>query len=617
MKSTVLALALAAGLAAPSAHAAAPTCLTPVAAHEPPCNPHLADSGWGASHRGSYASGSSSFPAPRADDAVAHQHVFLPGSFTQVPIVIDFSSAYPGGGRAAFMSVVSSPDIQGIQKVDVATGSVISSITQPPSSGGALISGAYNLLDRDNRLFVGRARAIEVIGDVDPKSLTSPIKQLKTFAVPDSALCGADDRLVGITMTYDGQIAFASERGAVGVVPRDLERLDAAHLKALQLNAGHCDESDNGKLEIVSNSISADERGGIYVVTSKHMHRVQWDGATLRDGWTADYATGGAATGVRLGEGSGSTPDVMGTSRDADRFVVITDGQPLMHLVLFWRDAIPGDWKPIAAGKDRRIACEVPVRFGDPAATASTSEQSVLTSGYMSIIVNNKLKNEAAFAGLPPQQRQVAAALAGEDPANAPYGMERIDWDPKTRTCKPVWANKDISIPNGIPTLSSSSGLVYGQGQRNGVWGLEGLDIATGASKLRVDVGPGPQSNSLYAATEVGPDGAIWQGVGGGIDIYRGPAQPAPAHACFDLEPPRLAAVRARGRVVTGRATDTACGEPASGVRVTVGKRTVRAGAGGRFRARVPVRAGRRVSVRAVDAVGQRSATRRVGLRAR
>jgi hypothetical protein len=599
MKRIVLALTMLATLApAASAQAAEPTCLTPVAAHEPPCNPHLADSGWGASHRGSYASGASSYPAPRAGDRVRMQHVFLPGSPLQVPIIIDFSSPYPGGGRAAFMSVASNPDVRGVHKVDVATGRVISSLSETPSFGGALISGAYNLLDRDNHLFVGRARAMDVFGDVRPGELQSPIARLKSFTLPDSALCGRDDRLVGITMTYDGHVAFASELGSVGVVPRRLDQLDAAHVKTLKLCG-----------EVVSNSISADEKGGIYVVTSKHMHKFQWDGETLRSAWVGDYETGGAATGVRLGEGSGSTPDVMGTSRDKDRFVVITDGQPLMRLVLFWRDAIPKDWQPIAPGKDRRIACELPVRFGDPRATTSASEQSVLTSGYMSIIVNNTLKNEALFALLPPQQRQILAALAGEDPINAPYGLERIDWDPATRTCKSVWANREVSIPNAVPTLSTSSGLVYGDGQRLGVWGLEGIDIATGASKLRVSALPGPQSNSLYAATEVGPDGAVWQGVGGGIDIYRGPLQAPPELACFDLEAPRLSAVRVRRSVLSGRATDTACGKRVTGVRVRVAGRALRVDARGRWRVRL--RHGR-YSVRATDAAGQPSPARRV-----
>lgn len=56
------------------------TCRTPVAPHEPPCNPHLALSGWGGSHRASYASGSSPFPAPHADDEVVLDRVTLPGS---------------------------------------------------------------------------------------------------------------------------------------------------------------------------------------------------------------------------------------------------------------------------------------------------------------------------------------------------------------------------------------------------------------------------------------------------------------------------------------------------------------------------------------------------------
>ncbi len=597
MRRSLIVAAVAAAFVPAGAHAAEPTCLTPVGAHEPPCNPHLADSGWGASHRSSYASGASPYPGPKPGDRVAMQHVFLPGSPLQVPIIIDFTSPYPGGGRAAFMSVASSPDVRGVHKVDVASGRVISSYTEPPRFGGALISGAYNMLDRDNHLIVGRSRSLDVFGDVRPNDLNSPIARLKSFVLPDDALCGADDRMVGITMTYDGHIAFASEGGAIGVVPRQLERLDAAHLKTLKLCG-----------EIVSNSISADETGGIYVVTSKRMHKLQWDGKTLRSAWAAGYETGGPATGVRLGEGSGSTPDVMGTSRDKDRFVVITDGQPLMHLVLFWRDAIPKDWQPIAPGKDRRIACEVPVRFGDPNATTSASEQSVLTSGYMSIIVNNTLKNEALLATLPAQQRQIIAALLGEDPINAPYGLERIDWDAKTRTCRSVWANRTVSIPNSVPTLSTASGLVYGDGQRLGIWGLEGVDIATGKSTLRVDALPGPQSNSLYAATEVGPDGAIWQGVGGGIDIYRGPVRPAPARACFDLEPPRVSGLRVRRRVLSGRATDTACGTRAGGVSVRVAGRRVRVDRGGRWKLRL--RRGL-YSVRAVDAAGLRSPARR------
>ncbi|MEA2172143.1 MAG: hypothetical protein QOF76_5443, partial [Solirubrobacteraceae bacterium] len=362
---------------------------------------------------------------------------------------------------------------------------------------------------------------------------------------------------------------------------------------SLQLNRGHCGDAD-GDIEIVSNSISSDETGGIYVVTSKLLDRVQWDGKNLSLKLAGHYNVGPPASGVRLGDGAGSTPHVMGTSRDKDRFVVITDGGPLMNLDLFWRDRIPKDWKPIADGKDRRLACEVPVTFGDPGATRSISEQSVLTNGYTSVVVNNALKDEAALNALPPAQRQIAAALAGQDPLNAPYGIERIDWSPRTRTCKPVWSNRDVSIPNAIPTLSTQSNMIYSQGQINGAWGLDGIDLATGEQTLRTEASALLSSNSLYAATEVGPDGAIWQGTAGGIDIYRGPTTAAPPKLrCFDLTPPTLTKLRVKTikhRInVRARTGDRACGKKAPvRLRTTVdGRRRTAHLRKGRHRVRV------------------------------
>lgn len=500
------------------------TCRTPVAPHEPPCNPHLALSGWGGSHRASYASGSSPYPAPHADDEVTLQRVTLPGAPSAVPITVTFSGAYPDGGRVAWMSTVVG---SAIHKVDVESGQVVDSVYPQAAPTSVGISGAYNLLDRDDHFFVGRADAIEVYGDEVPGDRRSPIALLGTLTLPPSALCGQDDKLVGITMTYDGYVAFATARGVVGVVPRDLRRFDTDHLRTFGLNGDRCDQPDE-ELEVVSNSISADEDGGIYVVTSQAMNRVQWDGRRLRLGWKGSYDVGPPPSGVRLGAGSGSTPDVMGTGEDRDRFVVITDGGPLMKLVLFWRGRIPRDWRPIAPGVDRRIACQVPVTFGDPDATRTTSEQSVLTNGYTSVIVNNSLRDESVLDAVPAQLRPAVAAELGGDPNQAPYGMERIDWDPRTRTCEVRWTNSEVSIPNAIPTLSTESGLVYGQGQRGGTWGLEGVDLRTGEQVLWVPSGPTPASNSFYAATEVGPDGDVWQGTSGGIDVYRGPDRRGP-----------------------------------------------------------------------------------------
>jgi hypothetical protein len=83
-----------------------------------------------------------------------------------------------------------------------------------------------------------------------------------------------------------------------------------------------------------------------------------------------------------------------------------------------------------------------------------------------------------------------------------------------------------VSIPNAIPSLSATTNLVYAIGQRNGVWGLEGVDFANGESVLRVDSSVLPFSNSFYADTEIAPDSSIWTGTFGGVEIFRPAALP-------------------------------------------------------------------------------------------
>jgi hypothetical protein len=236
----------------------------------------------------------------------------------------------------------------------------------------------------------------------------------------------------------------------------------------------------------------------------------------------------------------------MGTNADDDRFVVITDGQALMNLVLFWRDEIPADWEAIP-GKDRRIACEIAVDFDGE--TEAISEQSVAVRGYAAVVVNDLLTdptdNRPVTNQIEAAAQNLVSALEGGIPEKAPSGVERIDWDPVTRTCSTIWANSEISVPNGIPSISETSGLVYGAGQRDGQWGLEGLDFETGESRVWVEAGPGtcPQENqglvlllpgvsevleqvpdscenSVYAATTVGPDGVVYQGTLNGMTRY-------------------------------------------------------------------------------------------------
>ncbi|HEY5730685.1 MAG TPA: hypothetical protein VIS72_11575, partial [Anaerolineales bacterium] len=341
------------------------------------------------------------------------------------------------------------------------------------------LSGAYTLIDVDNHFVVGRLRTVEVYADSILGDRYSGILLLKRFYLPDDFFCDDQDALVGLNMSYDGYIVVVTEKGMVGMFPRDPQDMSAENMIRYSINGEACADTNAHR---ISNNIAVDKDGGIYIVTSREMFRLQWNGRELTQGWQAPYEAGaGNLSALRIGPGSGSTPSLMGTGADEDKFVVFTDGQELMHLVLMWRDEIPADWEPIAPGRDRRIACEFPIRFGDPSQETSLSEQSVLVRGYASILVNNLLQNEPPlWKKLPPTVGGLFAVLSGNDVDQAPYGIERVDWDPETRTCEQVWANPEISVPNGIPTMSERTGLIYAIGQQEGHWGLAMVDFSTG-----------------------------------------------------------------------------------------------------------------------------------------
>ena len=327
-----------------------------------------------------------------------------------------------------------------------------------------------------------------------PGQLDSPIALITRYKLPPRAMCRPDDKVVGVTILYDGRIAFVTSQAMVGVIPRQPKRMTDENLIVRSINGEDCDDPSVPieDLEKTSNSVSSDQGLGLYPLTDEAQYKFRVRGDSLRQVWRAPYQTGTAeGGGVRLDQGSGSTPALMGTRPDDDRFVVITDGQRLMHLTLVWRNRIPRDWEGLP-GRPRRIACEHPVNFGDPEREASQSEQSVTIRGYAAFVPNNELRNVDQISQLPIGQtpQQLAAGLAGQFPQHAPYGFERIDWRPRAQTCKTRWVNQQASIPNGVPYMSAGSEMVYGIGQRDGINGLEGMDAQTGESLLWVRPAP-------------------------------------------------------------------------------------------------------------------------------
>jgi len=423
-------------------------------------------------------------------------------------ITIAFSGPYPDGTRVIWGS--SQLDVF---KADTRGGtlSIIDRVLKEDLdlfSVDAAISGAYTLVDREGTFFVPRFDKIYAYGDRVPRDPASKIEVQDIYVIPEEHIHGEDDLIVGLNITSDGMLAIATKRGTVGVVSRSFDRAHYLHLGGSARFTGLEDGVGEEEGEEISNSIACDETGGIFVVTSRRMYRVQWTGYELttdedKGGWSALYETGEDVSGPRLGPGSGSTPTLMG-SDDQDRFVVITDGQELMHLVLLWRDEIPADWARIPGTRDRRIAAQAPVTFGDPGTTQSLSEQSVCVRGYGALVVNNQMKISI--------DSSLLSILLSNIPSIAPYGAEKFAWDPKARELKSSWVNRAISLPNGIPAMSAATNLIYDIGQRSGAWTMEALDWKTGESVFHYPIGEKLRYNSAYAATEIGPGGSLFSG---------------------------------------------------------------------------------------------------------
>jgi len=288
------------------------------------------------------------------------------------------------------------------------------------------LSGVYYLLDVDNTLFVAGSESIVAYHDVDPEDPASPIEVRDEWVKPAEV----GGTFVGANLTFDGRLVMITDEGWI-VVARDFTGYEAIQLvgadAAPRHNQAMADAgSRSGAADWVRNSIAVDEDGGIYAVSLEHMHKVVWDGERLStdpaDGaWTEQYRNG---TGV----GSGATPSLMGFG-DEDRFVVITDGEELMDVVLYWRDEIPDDWEPLVDLPSARIAGSSPADMGDSELDAIQTEQSVVVGGYGALVVNN---DPASIPdGFPPLGVRVLAGYAGADPAFTPHGVQKFRWDSK------------------------------------------------------------------------------------------------------------------------------------------------------------------------------------------
>lgn len=498
----------------------------------PPQNPYLADSDNAIAHRNSAQQDSSSKRGPEGPTrALAEFEIdwfFLgPGHFGE-----NFSSPDSEGRRIGWTSGVYDitkfdPDTHQIlasyelrsnpfteASSDAALASVYGApIEQQPMAALQLTAsmmkdmvGVYTLVDRDGDFYVSGHSGITVYGSAEPDDRRSAIVVKRRWQAPDGLVSG---HFTVMNMTFDGWLVLLSEDGDVVALKRDFSDYRHIKMRYSEQAAAYRDYAQStGRRGYtwVRNSFAIDPSGGIYIVSAGYLHKVIWDGDQLStresDGaWSVPYPDG-------TGYGSGATPALMGFGPDEDHLIVFTDGDPVMNVVAYWRDAIPEGWEPLPGAPSERMAGRVRADMGDPNAIAVQTEQATVVGGYRAIVVNN------APATVPAKFPQIGISaligLLGTDPRYTPHGMQCIAWDAQANLLTLAWTSQ-VASPNTVPFISLGSGLVYTIGARDGHWTLEGLDLESGAEAFHYTL-PTARYNGFFSGVQQNDAGDISYG---------------------------------------------------------------------------------------------------------
>ncbi|MDA8595281.1 hypothetical protein N9L20_02265 [Flavobacteriaceae bacterium] len=370
------------------------------------------------------------------------------------------------------------------------------------TAGISGLSSVYIMMNSNNEFLAAQPRAITVYADQVEGNPNSGIRIKKTFTLPETV----QGKITGMNMTFDGYIVVVTDAGYLMAIDQDFEQHSVHRMK-------YSAEYNNPKVAFVRNSVAIDKDNGIYIASVNHMHKVIWDGQNLSasedlGAWTAQYPNG-------LGLGSGSTPALMGFEDGKDQFVVITDGDSVMNMTLFWRNKIPKNWKGIKGLPSKRIAASEPVNFGNEEATYVQQEQGVTINGYGMIVVNNVPKNvPKSISNLAKKKPGVMWLFMGYMNGYeqfSPKGIEKLVWNPKKRKVELAWINTEVSDPTCVPFVADGNDMFYTIGSRNNKFTFEAIDAKTGESVFHYKIG-GARYNGFYSAPTLDEEGRILYG---------------------------------------------------------------------------------------------------------
>jgi hypothetical protein len=428
----------------------APAVADPIGSFAVPQNPHLAPNPYNSMHDDGYGTNSYPGAGPLGHKPKVNSRLY--GVEECATVTLDSDGRLVGLCINAFGPV--------LRLIDPTTLRRLAARKLPGRKLGTanpltdLCGGAYFYLDQNDRAVVATtAKTIEVVADTG-----SALHLQRTYDV-SSAVVG-DDCLVALMPDWSGHIWFVTGGGVVGTVN---PVTGAVHSLALPG-------------EIIDNSFSVDETGGVFIVTDHALYRFDAGaGGAPVITWRQSYDRGSRKKPGQLAQGSGTTPTLLG----GDLVAITDNADPRMNVLAFHRST----GAPV---------CGTAVF----APGASDTENSLVAVGQSVIVENNY------------GYKDPTATLGGK--TTSP-GIARVDL--AKGNCTVAWTSQEIA-PTSVPKASLANGLVYVYTKPAATlvdaWYLTAIDIRTGKTAFSQLTGTGPGYNNHYASIYLGPDGSAY-----------------------------------------------------------------------------------------------------------
>ncbi|MEV7398194.1 hypothetical protein [Aeromicrobium sp. NPDC092404] len=437
-------------------------------AHPPiPQNPSLSPDGTNSMHNDSYASDAYEVSGPLGRNLKVTSASY--GVRECATIAFDSRGRIVGlcGGLEGFgMMVIDPVTLKPISELRTSARNLATSANPFTDICG----GTYFFLDGDDVAYPTTAEKSVLKISVRPDGTL--VKQ-QEWSLAEHV--SADDCLIATMPDWAGRLWFFTQQGTVGTLDRD-----TGDVRVTRLPAG----------EQVTNSVATDETGGMYVVSTHALYRLDAasDG-TPTVSWRETYDRGSRLKPGNLSQGSGTTPTLLG-----DRWVAINDNaDPRTNVLVYDR----------RTGVADRLHCTQPVL----AAGAGTTDNSLVAAGSSFIIENNY-----GYAG-------PTSTILGK---TTTPGLARVMVEDDG--CHVAWTSNEIA-PSSVAKASLGNGLLYAYtkptsgllGNVLDAWYFTAIDIRTGKTVWSRLTGTGIQWNNHYAAIYLGPDGAAYSATLAGL----------------------------------------------------------------------------------------------------